>query len=134
MGWTKQQTQIIKAIVPVVQEHGVRITTEFYGNMLREHPELNAVFNNTHQTTGHQARALAGALYAYAANIDNLEALAVPVRLIVHKHVSLYMRLEQYDIVGEYLLAALKQVLVDATLQRFGRLGRRLLALSPYLD
>ncbi|KAK9366603.1 hypothetical protein V1509DRAFT_629509 [Lipomyces kononenkoae] len=114
MGLTKEQTEIIKATVPVVQEHGVRITTVFYGNMLREHPELNAVFNTTHQTTGRQPRALAGALYAYASNIDNLEALAASVRLIVHKHVSLYIRPEQYDIVGEYLLAAMKQVLGDA--------------------
>ncbi|KAK9236151.1 hypothetical protein V1525DRAFT_233273 [Lipomyces kononenkoae] len=114
MGLTKEQTEIIKATVPVVQEHGFQITKTFYGNMLRERPELNAVFNTTHQVTGHQARALAGSLYAYAANIENLEVLAPDVKLIAHKHASLFIRPEQYNIVGEYLLAAMKQVLGDA--------------------
>lgn len=114
MSLTPEQVQIIKATVPVVQEHGTTITTVFYENMLREHPELNTVFNTTNQVTGHQARALAGALYAYAANIDNLDALTSSIKLITHRHASLYIQPDDYKIVGEYLLAAMKQVLGDA--------------------
>lgn len=38
---------------------------------------------------GAQPRALADAVYAYAANIDNLEALSDAVNRIAHKHASL---------------------------------------------
>lgn len=111
---TPEQAQIIKATVPVLVEHGVTITTQFYNDMLNSHPELKNIFNNTHQATGHQPRALAGALYAYAANIDNLGVLSPAVELICHKHVSLYIRPEQYAIVGTYLIKTMKAVLGDA--------------------
>lgn len=111
---TPSQVQTIKATVPVLAEHGNSITTKFYSDMLAAHPSLKNVFNNTHQATGRQPRALAGALYAYAANIDNLAALSPAVALICHKHASLFIRAEHYDIVGMYLLQTMKAVLGDA--------------------
>jgi nitric oxide dioxygenase len=111
---TPAQVRTIKATVPVLAEHGTTITTKFYADMLTAHPELKNIFNNTHQATGHQPRALAGALYAYAANIDDLGVLSPAVELICHKHVSLYIRPEQYDIVGTHLIETMKTVLGDA--------------------
>jgi nitric oxide dioxygenase len=115
---TPTQVQTIKATVPVLAEHGNTITTKFYADMLTDHPSLKNVFNNTHQATGHQASALAGALYAYAANIDNLGTLSPTVELICHKHASLYIKAEQYDIVGTYLLQTMKAVLGDAATEQ----------------
>ena len=114
---TPAQVQIIKATVPVLAAHGLAITTKFYADMLDGNPELKNIFNNTHQATGHQARALAGALYAYAANIDDLGALSPALELICHKHVSLYIRPEHYDIVGTNLLKTMKSVLGEAATQ-----------------
>jgi nitric oxide dioxygenase len=114
---TSEQVQIIKATVPVLAQHGETITTKFYADMLEAHPELRNVFNNTHQATGHQPRALAGSLYAYASNIDDLGKLSPAVELICHKHASLYIRPEHYDIVGEYLLRTMKTVLGEAATQ-----------------
>lgn len=114
---TPTQVQIIKSTVPVLAAHGLAITTKFYADMLDGNPELKNIFNNTHQATGHQARALAGALYAYAANIDDLGALSPALELICHKHVSLYIRPEHYDIVGTNLLKTMKSVLGDAATQ-----------------
>ncbi|KZT68369.1 globin-like protein [Daedalea quercina L-15889] len=111
MAITPDQVQIIKATVPVLVEHGTTITTQFYQNMLRAHPELHDIFNNAHQVSGHQPRALAGALFAYATHIDDLGALGPAVELICNKHASLYIRPEHYDIVGTYLLAAMHDVL-----------------------
>ncbi|PQE04347.1 flavohemo protein [Rutstroemia sp. NJR-2017a BBW] len=111
---TPSQVQTIKATVPVLAQHGETITTKFYTDLLAEKPELKNIFNNTHQATGHQAKALAGALYAYAANIDDLGKLSPAVELICHKHASLYIRPEHYDVVGEHLLATMKAVLGDA--------------------
>lgn len=109
-----EQVKIIKATVPVLQQHGNEITTCFYQNMLGEIPNLNNVFNQTNQLNGHQAAALAGSLYAYAAHIDNLGVLSPALERISQKHVSLYVTPEQYDIVGNHLLQAMKKVLGDA--------------------
>ncbi|KAL1739579.1 globin-like protein [Schizophyllum fasciatum] len=114
MALTPEQAKIIKATVPILAEHGMTITTRFYGNMLRENKELNNVFNTANQVNGHQPKSLAMALYAYASNIDDLGVLSPAVELICHKHASLYIRPEQYNIVGTYLLAAMKEILGDA--------------------
>ncbi|OOF91437.1 hypothetical protein ASPCADRAFT_400189 [Aspergillus carbonarius ITEM 5010] len=114
MGLTQEQTDIIKATVPVIKEHGNAVTSIFYKNMLAAHPELNAIFNSSNQTSGHQPRALAGAVFAYAANIDNLGALGPAVELICNKHASLYIQPEHYNIVGKFLLEAMGEVLGDA--------------------
>ena len=111
---TPSQVEIIKATVPVLAAHGNTITTKFYANMLAAHPSLKNTFNLTHQATGHQPAALAGALYAYAANIDALGNLSAAVELICHKHASLYITPEQYAIVGEHLLATMMEVLGEA--------------------
>ncbi|RZI80553.1 MAG: NO-inducible flavohemoprotein [Rubrivivax sp.] len=105
---------LIKATVPVLQQHGETITRHFYQLMFREHPEVKAFFNEAHQAEGTQARALAGAVLAYAANIDRLEALAGALPRIIQKHVSLGVLPEHYPIVGQCLLKAIKEVLGDA--------------------
>jgi nitric oxide dioxygenase len=111
MALTDQQAAIIVATVPILEAHGRRITDVFYQNLLREVPELSSVFNQANQANGHQSQALASALYAYAANINNLDALKPALERISQKHVSLFVRPEQYEIVGKYLLAAMQEVL-----------------------
>ncbi|KAL2831448.1 globin-like protein [Aspergillus cavernicola] len=113
-GLTLQQKQIVKATIPALEKHGVEITTLFYRDMLSKHPDLNNIFNRAHQATGEQPAALAHAVWAYASNIDHPEALAPAVSRIGHKHASLGVTADQYPIVGEHLLAAMKQVLGDA--------------------
>ncbi|MGJ9420205.1 globin domain-containing protein [Massilia sp. CMS3.1] len=107
----------IDASVPVLREHGLAITTLFYKNMLAEHPELTRVFNMGNQASGAQQGSLASAVFAYAANIGNPEALGPVVKRIVHKHVSIGIRAEHYPIVGQHLLAAISQTLGAAATQ-----------------
>lgn len=104
----------IEASVPVLREHGLAITTVFYGNMLKAHPELNNLFNQGNQANGSQQQSLASAVFAYAANIENAAALTPVVERIVHKHVSIGILPSHYPIVAKYLLGAIKQVLGDA--------------------
>jgi nitric oxide dioxygenase len=111
---TADQIARVKATAPVLAEHGVTITKHFYKRMFSNHPELKNVFNQAHQQSGSQPQALARAVYAYAAHIDNLGALGSAVTHIAHKHASLNIRPEQYPIVGENLLAAISEVLGDA--------------------
>ncbi|KAA8650227.1 hypothetical protein EYZ11_004440 [Aspergillus tanneri] len=114
MSLTSEQIQTIKATVPVLQVHGKAITTVFYKNMLAAHPDLYSVFNKANQDNGHQQRALADALFAYASYIDNLGVLTPAVELMCHKHASLCIQPDQYQIVGKYLLEAMAIVLGDA--------------------
>jgi nitric oxide dioxygenase len=105
---------IIKSTVPVLEQHGESITTQFYQMMFGNHPELLNIFNHANQKQGRQQRALAGTVYAAAQYIDNLEAILPVVKQIAHKHRSLGIKAEHYPIVGKHLLLAIKDVLGDA--------------------
>jgi nitric oxide dioxygenase len=111
---TEQTIAIVKATAPAVAAHAEEITRRFYKLMFAGNPEVQAYFNPAHQHSGGQQRALAGAICAYAANIDNLGALGPAVELIAQKHCSLGIQAEHYPIVGKHLLVAVKDILGDA--------------------
>ncbi|MBN3812052.1 NO-inducible flavohemoprotein [Paraburkholderia sp. Ac-20347] len=115
---TADQIARVKATAPVFAEHGTTITKHFYQRMFNAHPELKNIFNQTHQKSGSQPETLARAVYAYAANIDNLGALGGAVTHIAHKHASLNIRPEHYPIVGRHLLGAVVDVLGEAVDQQ----------------
>jgi nitric oxide dioxygenase len=104
----------IKSTAPVLAEHGYAIIERFYQRLFEAHPELKNLFNMRHQERGEQQRALAGAVLAYATNIDNLGALGPAVERMTHKHASLCVSPEQYPVVGQNLLGAIKDVLGSA--------------------
>lgn len=108
------QLALIKATVPVLQQHGEAITREMYNTLISAHPDLRNIFSSTSQTTGRQPRALANAVLGYATYIDDLPKLQHTVERIAQKHVSLFVQPEQYAVVGEYLIGAIKTVLGDA--------------------
>jgi nitric oxide dioxygenase len=111
---SQETIRIVKATAPAVETHAEAITRRFYTLMFTGNPETLAYFNPAHQHAGDQQRALAGAICAYAANIDNLAALGPAVELIAQKHCSLGILPEHYPIVGKHLLVAIKDVLGDA--------------------
>ncbi|MGH0346889.1 NO-inducible flavohemoprotein [Sinorhizobium meliloti] len=111
---TQKTKDIVKATAPVLAQHGYAIIQHFYKRMFEAHPELKDIFNMAHQERGEQQQALARAVYAYAANIENPESLSAVLKDIAHKHASIGVRPEQYPIVGEHLLASIKEVLGDA--------------------
>lgn len=104
----------IDASVPVLREHGLTITKTFYRNMFNAHPELTNLFNMGNQANSAQQNALASAVFAYAANIDNAQALGPVVSRIVNKHASVGIKAEHYPIVGRHLIGAIRETLGDA--------------------
>lgn len=104
---------VVKSTAPILQAHGEALTRHFYQRMFKHNPEVTPFFNLSNQAAGSQQRALAGAIAAYAANIDNLEVLGGAVELIAQKHASLQIKPEHYPIVGENLLCSIKEVLGD---------------------
>ena len=111
---SQRQMEIVKSTAPVLADHGIAITSHFYKRMLQNRPELKNIFNIAHQETGAQPAALAHAVWAYASNIDDLGALTTAVSRIGNRHASLGVTADQYTIVGEYLLASIKEVLGSA--------------------
>ena len=102
---------IVKSTAPVLEQNGELLTRHFYQRMFRENPEVAPLFNPAHQAGGSQQRALAGAICAFAANVDQLEVLGAAVETIAQKHAALRILPEHYPIVGENLLASIREVL-----------------------
>jgi nitric oxide dioxygenase len=108
---------VVQATLPAVAENIGEIAKRFYGHMLGGHPELlDGVFNRGNQAEGTQQVALAGSVAAFAsALVQNPEQL--PDKLlsrIAHKHTSLGIRPDQYQVVHDNLFWAIADVLGDA--------------------
>lgn len=114
MALTYQQTKLVRDTIPALREHGERITSIFYKNMLRDHPELNNYFNSVNQKNGRQPRALTSVILGFASNINHISELIPKFERMCNKHCSLGIKPEHYGIVGEYLLAAFGEVLGPA--------------------
>jgi nitric oxide dioxygenase len=108
---------IIEATLPVVGENIQEIAKRFYEHMFAENPQLmDGVFNRGNQAAGRQQQALAGSVAAFAGYLvqhpDQLpDAL---ISRISHKHASLGIHPDQYQIVHDNLMWAIGDVLGDA--------------------
>ena len=108
---TERQKEIVKSTVPLLETGGEALTTHFYKIMLGEYAEVRPLFNQAHQQSGAQPRALANSVLMYAKHIDKLENLGDLPAQIVNKHVALQVQAEHYPIVGTCLLRAIREVL-----------------------
>lgn len=104
---------IIKSTAPIIQEHGVAITTRMYERLFVD-PEIKALFDEAAHKSGEQPRRLAAAILAFAKNVDHLEAIQGAVDKICARHVATHVKAEHYPAVANALLPAIKDVLGDA--------------------
>ncbi|MCA0145268.1 FAD-binding oxidoreductase [Blastococcus sp. LR1] len=108
---------VIEATLPAVADNIEEIATRFYAHLFGEHPELfDGVFNRGNQAERTQQLALAGSVAVFASSL-----LKVPEQLpehllsrIAHKHASLGITPDQYDVVHEHLFWAIVDVLGTA--------------------
>ncbi|MDR9754047.1 NO-inducible flavohemoprotein [Pseudomonas sp. SZMC_28357] len=106
-----QDRAIVKSTVPLLESGGEALITHFYRMLLSEFPEVRPLFNQAHQASGDQPRALANGVLMYARHIDQLDQLGDLVAKIINKHVALQILPEHYPIVGSCLLRAIAEVL-----------------------
>jgi nitric oxide dioxygenase len=116
---------IVTATVPILEQGGEALTRHFYQTLFNDFPQVKPFFNQAHQHSGEQQRALANGILMYAKHIERLEALGPLVSTIVNKHVALQIQPEHYPMVGASLLKAIREVLgadtaTDAVLEAWG--------------
>ncbi|GGZ50394.1 globin domain-containing protein [Streptomyces bluensis] len=114
---TQQSAATVRATLPAVGAAIGEISACFYDRLFTAHPELlRDLFNRGNQAAGTQRQALAGSIAAFAAHLverpgDRPDAM---LRRIAHKHPSLGIAPEQYEVVHEHLFAAIAAVLGEA--------------------
>ena len=108
---------VIKATLPVVGENIQEIAKRFYQHMFDARPDLlDGLFNRGNQADGRQQQALAGSIAAFARYLVE-KPDQLPDHLlsrVAHKHVSLGLSPDQYEIVHEHLFWAIVDVLGEA--------------------
>ncbi|WP_445679343.1 NO-inducible flavohemoprotein [Radicibacter daui] len=109
-----QTIAIVKACVPALADHGPTITATMYRRLF-EDAHIRALFNDGHHGDGGtQVQALAGAILAYARNIENPGVLMGALERIAQKHIGYHILPEHYPYVAAALLGAIKEVLGEA--------------------
>ncbi|GAB2822855.1 FAD-binding oxidoreductase [Alpinimonas psychrophila] len=111
-----QSLPLIEATLPLMVERMPAIARNFYRRMFAAHPELfDGLFSRSNQKNGSQQQALAGSIVAFATHLAaNVETIPeAMLSRIAHKHVSLAIRPEQYDVVYKYLFEAIADELSD---------------------
>jgi nitric oxide dioxygenase len=112
-----QNRPVVEATLPVVGQHIGEIAQRFYRHLFTAHPELlDGTFNRGNQARGEQQQALAGSVAAFASTLVATPD-QVPEKLlsrIAHKHASLGIHAEQYQVVHDNLMWAIVDVLGDA--------------------
>ena len=110
---TNEQIQLVKSTIPILEAGGPAITEHFYQRMFKHNPELQHIFNMSNQKSGRQSFALFSAIAAYAYHLDDLENLLGMVERIAHKHTSMNIQPEHYDIVGLHLIETLRELATE---------------------
>ena len=110
MALSEKTIEICKATAPVLVEREEAITEKMYEILFTGYPDTKVQFG---EALEEQYKMLAGAIVAYAANIDNLKTLGSTVENIAKKHVQTNVKPQYYPIVDISLLKAIKDVLGD---------------------
>ncbi|MEU5768854.1 globin domain-containing protein [Streptomyces asoensis] len=122
---SEQSAATVRATLPAVGAAIGEITERFYAELFAAHPDLlRDLFNRGNQAAGTQRQALAGSIAAFATRLvertgdtpddrpqDRPDAM---LTRIAHKHASLGVTPEQYEVVHEHLFAAIAGVLGEA--------------------
>ncbi|UFR04856.1 hemin transporter [Streptomyces sp. Go40/10] len=114
---TEQSAATVRATLPAVGAAIGEITERFYARLFDAHPGLlRDLFNRGNQAAGTQRQALAGSIAAFATHLLDHPETRPDAMLgrIAHKHASLGVAPEQYDVVHEHLFAAIVEVLGEA--------------------
>lgn len=92
MALSYHQSQLVRATIPALKEHGEHIAATFYRNMLAANPSLHNIFNDANLANGRQPRALTATILRFASNLHDISGLIPRLERMCHKHCSLGIR------------------------------------------
>lgn len=105
---TDKTIELIKATLPLMQEHGEAIATKTYEILFAQYPQVKPLFA---KAPPHQPKILARSTILYAEHIDNLSAINEALNKIAHKHVAADVHPGHYPMFGLSFIQALREVL-----------------------
>ncbi|MDX2357957.1 globin domain-containing protein [Dietzia sp. PP-33] len=112
---SEEHAAVVRETLPVIGAHIDEITPVFYRTMFGKHPELlRDTFNRGNQKLGAQQRALAASIATFATLLVDGRSPVDMLSRIGHKHASLGITPEQYQVVHDNLFAAIVEVLGEA--------------------
>ncbi|WP_336084152.1 globin domain-containing protein [Nocardia sp. SSK8] len=106
--------EIVRATLPLIGANIDAITSTFYAGLFERHPDLRRdLFNQGNQAQGSQQRALAASIATFAGYLvdPDLPHPSALLARIGHKHASLGITADQYQVVHDNLFAAIVAVL-----------------------
>ena len=109
-----EHAEIVRATLPLVGANVDEITRVFYRTLFAHHPSLiRDLFNRGNQAQGAQQRALAASIATFATHLvdPDLPNPADLLSRIGHKHASLGITEDQYQVVHDTLFSAIVEVL-----------------------
>lgn len=110
MSLSTETITAVKKTIPLIGKNAEKITTRMYEILFSKYPETKPLFANAQ---GDQHKKLAGAIAAFATNIDNLEALSGAVEKMATTHVQTNVKPEHYPMVADALITAMGDILGD---------------------
>lgn len=113
---SEKSRPLIVATLPLVGSRLGAITPNFYSRMFAARADLlDGLFSRANQNNGEQQKALAGSIAGFASALIANPDLVPETMLsrIAHKHTSLGITEDQYEIVYKYLFEAIAEELAD---------------------
>lgn len=108
MSLSQETIVSIKETIPLINKESENITARMYEILFSKYPETKPLFENA---TGDQHKKLAGAIAAFASNIENLGALSKAVEKMASVHVITKVKPFHYPMVADSLITAMGNVL-----------------------
>ena len=111
MSLSQETIVAIKETIPLVSQEAENVTTRMYEILFSKYPETKPMFDNAAKD---QHKKLAGAIAAFAGNIDNLGVLGAAVEKMAQSHVMTQVKPIHYPMVADALITAMGDVLGEA--------------------
>ncbi|MDP3301915.1 MAG: globin domain-containing protein [Sulfuricurvum sp.] len=111
MSLSQETITAIKETIPLVNKEAENVTTRMYEILFSKYPETKSMFDNA---ASDQHKKLAGAIAAFAGNIDNLGVLSAAVEKMAQTHVKTQVKPIHYPMVADALITAMGDVLGEA--------------------
>ena len=111
MSLSQETIAAVKETIPLINQESENVTTRMYEILFSKYPETKPLFDNADKN---QHKKLAGAIAAFAGNIDNLAVLGNAVEKMAQSHVMTQVKPIHYPMVADALITAMGDVLGEA--------------------